>query len=301
MSDLATEIRTLASAVERPGVNAAAAASVAEATRRFGRLGALAGWWANVHPQGRPGSAALTWAGPGWDDVPVPHLMPVRALPVPPAPAPGEASGEASGDAGGGSPADPVAPLVAAVETADALVDSGVDVVLVHVEADAAARRLVCTMLGLDATEAVGFPRTVRGEVVPTDAEWIRTVATLRDDLRSLREHAGRPADVLAALGDPLLTGAIGLILQLAARRTPMLLAGLGAMACASVVRRTAPAAFTWWQIADTVDDPLHAKLVENANLTPVLAHGAGTDALLGGRVALGVLETAAALVRTGG
>lgn len=280
MSDLDTELRTLASTVERPKVNEPAAAAVAEANRRFGRLGALAGWWANVHPQGRPGTAAVAWAPPGWDDVPVPHGIQVRAV--------------ASPD---GERAEAVGTLVAAVEAGDALVDAGVDVVLVHVDAPAAARRLVCTMLGLDATEAVGFPRTVRGEVVPTDEEWIDTVATLRDDLRALRPHAGHPAEVLTAVDEPLLVAGTALILQLAARRTPMLLAGLGALGCASVVRRIAPAAFTWWQIADTVDDPLHARLVESANLTPVLAHGAGSDALLGGRVALGVLETAAALL----
>ena len=75
-----------------------------------------------------------------------------------------------------------------------------------------------------------------------------------------------------------------------------MPLAGLAALACASVARRVAPAAFTWWQIADTVDDPLHARLVAGANLTPVLAHDTGVDGLLSGRVALGVLETAARL-----
>lgn len=282
MNQLDPELRSLAEGVRRPGVNEGVGKAVAAAMTSHGRLGSLAGWWANVRPDGPPHTAVLAWSQPGWDDLALTQNTPLLAAPPIAA-----------------DPADSLATLVAGVEAADAAIDAGADLILVRLNAEDSARRLVCAMLTLDATEAFGWPRTVAGEVVPSDAEWIAAVSSLRDDLRGLRVHAGRPADVLEALGDPVLTAGSGLILQAAARRTPMVLAGLGALACASAVRRTAPSAFAWWQIADTVDDPLHRRMVTSSNLTPILAFGSDTDGLLGGRIALGVVEAAAQLVST--
>jgi nicotinate-nucleotide--dimethylbenzimidazole phosphoribosyltransferase len=282
MSDLDTELRALGEGIVRPRANEQAAQAGAEAIRRHGRLGVLARWWASVHPQGPLRHAAITWQpnagalGGGTALTPATPAFPSRA---------------------DGSTA---AALQAGRTAADELADQGVDLLVVHLavtaDVDPAARRLVCAMLGLDAAEALGWPAPVGGRLEPDDATWTAQAARLRDDLRALRPATGGPADVLERLGDPVLIAGTSLLLQAAARRTPLMLTGFAALACAAVARRIAPAAFTWWQIASTLADPLHGRLVASSNLTPVLALDSGTESLTGGRLALAVLGSASHL-----
>lgn len=133
------------------------------------------------------------------------------------------------------------------VQRADALVDQGVGAVIVHLRSaiDDTSRAIVGLLCGADATAMT--PQS--GD----DVTWMRACATLRDLQARYREHR---ADALDHVGDDV-AGLVGLLLGLAARRTPAVLVGTAAHAAAAVAQRQSSAAVDWWRSGCASSDPL--------------------------------------------
>lgn len=141
------------------------------------------------------------------------------------------------------------------IRRAEALADEGVAGVVLHpgTPVTDAVRSLVGLMCGVDASR-ITPPH-------PDDLQWMRHCETLRyqqSEFRGSLSEALELVDTAAASG-------VGLLLGLAARRTPVVLAGPFAHAVAVVAQRQAMAAGGWWRSGATDVDPLVA--VANARL----------------------------------
>lgn len=286
----------------------------------LGRLGDLAVWWAGVR-----GEAA---AGPARDVV---RIVPA-GRPAPHDPDPHDHAPHDHGHLGPGHldpghldpgrvatgslapgplPRDPApvrtvvldppddhqGALAWGVATADALVDSGVDLLLVSAPDLVASRVLAAQLLGLDAVEANGWPTDTGID----DRTWMDQVTAIRDGLFRLRGLRPYPEEVLEVLGSPVLSAATALLLRSAARCTPALLDGSGAASAALLAQRLAPYARDWWQVGHLGDHPLHERCLDTLRLTALTRLGItledGTGALLG----LTALDLAACLLAGAG
>lgn len=256
------------------------------------RLGRLASWWGAVSAHPKP-ERVLTWSLTGAAaDPAMPPLCAARLV------APG-----------GEPPAGVGAALAWGAALADDAVDGGADLVVLCLppelpgsdggpatgEPGAAElpvhALLAAHLLELDPVEATEWP----GEDGLTELAWASRVAALRDRRRQLRGVYGEPERLLELLGGHWLAAGVGLLARATARRTPALLDGAPAAACALLVRRAQPAARSWWQAADS-GDALHDRVLAELRLAPLLQ--LGLDAVprdrfrgAGGRLALAVLE----------
>jgi nicotinate-nucleotide--dimethylbenzimidazole phosphoribosyltransferase len=223
----------------------------------YGRLGELAVWWAGVcDDAAAPPPARVAGLGIA-SPLPDPPRLAVRRLPW-------------------DHPREVTAALAWGVERADALVDEGVDLVLVAADEPGSRRVLAAELLGTDAVDAMGWPVPDDGSGDPAtaglvdDARWMDDVVALRDGLRAVRGLAGEPAALLEALGSPLLAAASGLLLGATARRTPVVLDGPGAAAAGLLVRSLAWEAPDWWQIGPPPAEPLQERVVGVLRMTPL-------------------------------
>lgn len=172
---------------------------------------------------------------------------------------------------------------------ADAEADGGTDLLLLAgsgAGGSLAARVLVAALTRTDAAAAVGQTGT-------DDAGWIREVAAVRDAMRDVRPHLGDPPELLAAAGDPALAVLTGVLLQSAARRTPVVLDGLTTTAAALVGQRVAFRAAPWWLAAHSAPDAAHDLALQRLRLRPLLALGLRADDGTGPLLALPVLRVA--------
>ena len=232
-------------------------------TRSAGQLADLALWWAGVR---------------GDDRAPAPEEVLTLRLAATTVPT--------SGAFGWGR---------ALVERA---VDAGTDLVLLSAQDDAAARLVAAAVLQLDPVEAAGWPMARR----VADEAWMGEVLALRDGLSRLRRRTDGMgpvgADVLVeAMAGPVLGAAAAVALTGAARRTPVLLDGAGAVAAALLARRASYPANQWWRLAHPGAGAPFDKAVESLSLVPVLDFGLTLQDGIGARLALAVLTEAAGLL----
>jgi NaMN:DMB phosphoribosyltransferase len=269
----------------------------------LGRLGDLAVWWAGVRGEAAAGPAhdvvrIVPAAGPapvgdargarGAGPHPVTGPLAQGNLPRDPAPVRTVALAP---------PADHAGALAWGVATADTLVDSGADLLLISAPDLVPSRVLAAQLLGLDAVEANGWPTDTGID----DRTWMDQVTAIRDGLFRLRRLRPFPEEVLGALGSPMLTAATALLLRSAARRTPAILDGSGAAASALLAQRLAPYSRDWWQVGHLGDHPLHERCLDTLRLAALTRLGItledGTGALLG----LTALDLAACLLAGAG
>ncbi|HST84732.1 MAG TPA: nicotinate-nucleotide--dimethylbenzimidazole phosphoribosyltransferase [Kineosporiaceae bacterium] len=179
------------------------------------------------------------------------------------------------------------------VAAADQAVDEATDVLLVSIAPgdrdEVAWQVLAAHLLDIDPLEATGWPTADR----TTDQEWVERIAAIRDGLRHVRGIRNQPEQLLELLDSPALAAGTALLLQAASRRTPALLDGPGAAACALLAHRVGRASRSWWQACDAGHRGLHDRVLTELRLTPLTRLGLpvedGTAALLG----LTLLETA--------
>lgn len=165
--------------------------------------------------------------------------------------------------------ADEVARAVALGRAlADEEVDSGADLIAVGalgVGATTPASVLVAALTGAEPVAVVG-----RGSGID-DAGWMRKATAVRDALRRARPHVRDPLALLRVAGGADLAVLAGLLLQAAARRTPVLLDGLVAGAAAMVADELAPQARDWWLAAERSPEPAMASALTHLGLDPLL------------------------------
>jgi hypothetical protein len=237
-----------------------------------GRLVALASWWERVAPDspGGPRRVEHRWV-PGRVALAPPSRVPVWEFP-PEVP-----------------PAVPDAYLWGAA-AADAAADAGTDLLLVSVPDAAAAATLSAHLLGFDPVDAMGWPSRAGVD----DATWIAEVAALRDGLRSVRQ-VFEPTSLLEDLGSPTVAAGVGLLLQAGVRRTPVMLDGAGAVACAQLAYRVTRRIRGWWQVAQSNGSVLHDAALEKLLVEPLLRLDVHAEDGTAARLGLAVLEAATA------
>jgi nicotinate-nucleotide--dimethylbenzimidazole phosphoribosyltransferase len=182
----------------------------------------------------------------------------------------------------------------AGMAVADEEIDTGVDVLItgdMGIGNTTAAAALVGLLTGNDAGQVTG-----RGTGVDDNA-WMRKAAAVRDAMRRSRPHLDDPLALLQWCGGADFAAMTGLLLQAAARRTPVVLDGVVSGAAALVAHRVAFRSALWWQAGHVSVEPAHALALHKLGLTPLLDYrlrlGEGTGAL----VALPLLRAAQALL----
>jgi nicotinate-nucleotide--dimethylbenzimidazole phosphoribosyltransferase len=178
--------------------------------------------------------------------------------------------------------------LAAGTAAADALADSGADLVTVEgPPANAAGLIALCALLDLEPVGAVG---TASGP------GWSELVVAVRDGLAAARAWVGDPERLA---DDPALGYAAGLLAQCAVRRTPVILGSSTLLAAAALVAdRIAPGARRWW-LAGTQADGSAARLAyADLDLAPLLDLGLTVPgaADLAADLLVGGIDLAAAL-----
>ncbi|MGW3291373.1 nicotinate-nucleotide--dimethylbenzimidazole phosphoribosyltransferase [Streptomyces sp. NPDC001002] len=182
----------------------------------------------------------------------------------------------------------------AGMAVADEEADSGTDLVVlgdVSVGGTTAAGVLVAALCGTDASVVTG-----RGGLAIDDLAWMRKCAAIRDALRRARPVLGEQLQLLATVGGADLTAMTGFLLQCAVRKTPVVLDGVVAAACALVAQRIAFRAPDWWLAGHDSGEPGQAKALDRMALEPLLSHGVTVGEGAGALLALPLVQAAAAL-----
>jgi nicotinate-nucleotide--dimethylbenzimidazole phosphoribosyltransferase len=126
----------------------------------------------------------------------------------------------------------------------DEAVDGGADLLVpaaIGVDADLPAVVTTAVYSGREPIFALGFDATT------PDAEWIRRCRIVRDALRRTKMLSRDPYQILQTVGSIDLAVLVGVLLQAAGRRTPVLLAGAVNAAAALLAMEAVPNAQSWW------------------------------------------------------
>ena len=154
--------------------------------------------------------------------------------------------------------------LAAGIAAADALVDSGVDLVTVEgPPADRAALVAFCVLLDVEPVVAVGTAAATG---------WTELVVAVRDGIPSARGLLGDPERLA---DDDVFGQATGLLAELAVRRTPVVLGHSPLLAAAALLAdRIAPGARRWWLAAAPGQGTAARKAYAELELDPLLDLG---------------------------
>jgi nicotinate-nucleotide--dimethylbenzimidazole phosphoribosyltransferase len=175
-------------------------------------------------------------------------------------------------------------------QLADEEVDAGTDLLIpvaVGFDADLPATAVIAALTGTEPVWAIGFS----GQL--DDAEWIRRCQVVRDALRRARPVSHDPYQLLGVAGGADLAVMVGLLLQAAVRRTPVLLDGTVAAAAGLVVRELAPGAPAWWRAPQRTGASAERLALEALQLTPVVSLGLRLGEGCGALAAVPLLRTA--------
>lgn len=182
---------------------------------------------------------------------------------------------------------------------ADAEVDSGADLLMpaqLGVGHSTPAAALIGLLTGSDAASMTG-----RGSGID-DAAWIRKCAAVRDAMRQGRPHLADQLALAAAVGGPDYAAHAGFLVQAAARRTPVVIDGVGGAAAALLAQRIAFRLPEWLAAGQQGPDKAQRKALDRLNLKPLLDFDVRADDGTGALLALPLLRSAAALLaETGG
>ncbi len=188
------------------------------------------------------------------------------------------------------TPDEALAALLAGAARADEEADAGTDLLLLALPA---------ADLAVPAATLVGLlTRSDASAVTATgldDAAWMLRCAATRDAMRRGRPHVPRQVGLLAAVAGADLASATGLLLEAAARRTPVVLDGPATAAAALVAARLSFRAPDWWLAGGLSPDPAHRLALARLDLEPVLDLGLRGDDGTGALLAVPVLRAAVA------
>lgn len=155
------------------------------------------------------------------------------------------------------------------------------------------AAALIAASLDRDAADVTG-----RGAGLD-DEGLVRKTAVVQAALDRARCEAtiADPIERLAALGSPDLAVAVGMLVEAARRRLPVLLDGVINVAEALIAEDIAPGARNWWQAGHRSTEPAQTLALEHLGLTPLidlqLRLGEGSGAM----AALPLLRSAVAVI----
>lgn len=283
------DLEELAVAVERPDDDSRAAARAALGPHA-GVLGELATWLAGVQHRAAPTVPRRPRLVVVADELP-PRTVDLAAdtsVEVAHLPRLGTVGAVDTDDACARD--DALAAVLAGAARADEEADAGTDLLLVALPAADLAVP-AATLIGL-------LTRSDASAVTATDlddATWMQRCATTRDAMRRGRPLLSDYPALLAAVAGADLAFATGLLLQAAARRTPVLLDGPVSAAAALVAGRLSFRAPGWWLAGGLSPDPAHRLALGRLDLEPVLDLGLRGDDGTGALLAVPVLRAAVA------
>jgi nicotinate-nucleotide--dimethylbenzimidazole phosphoribosyltransferase len=179
--------------------------------------------------------------------------------------------------------------LAAGIALVDAEIDAGTDLIALGSLGRGGATAAAALVSALTAIEPV---RVVDRNLA--DAVWARRCVAVRDARRRSRADLGDVPRLLARIGGADLAALVGMILQAAARRTPVLLDGDPVVVAAALAAYTAaPRTARWTLVGHDRADPAARAALDRMGLDPVLSLGIRDDGGLGAMLALSVLRTA--------
>ena len=177
---------------------------------------------------------------------------------------------------------------------ADAEIDAGADLLIpgdMGIGNTTSAAALVARLTGADVAAVVG-----RGTGIDDDA-WMRKAAAVRDAIYRCREDDLDPLVALRRVGGADIAAMTGFLARAAVRRTPVLLDGVISCTAALVAERMQPGSHRWWWAGHRSTEPAQQRALQELQLQPLLdlglRLGEGTGALL----ALGLVQSAAAVL----
>ena len=193
-------------------------------------------------------------------------------------------------------PADLVRAVAAGRAVTDRSVDAGADLVVVGdmgIGNTTAAAALVAATLDVDAAEVTG-----RGTGI--DDETLARKRTVVADAvaRAVADRGSDPLGLLGALGGADLAAMAGIVMQAAARRTPVLLDGVVTTAAALVAEQAAPGTAAWLVAGHRSPEPAHGHSLRALGLQPLLDVGMRLGEGSGALAALPLLRSATLLLR---
>jgi nicotinate-nucleotide--dimethylbenzimidazole phosphoribosyltransferase len=268
-----TALLELGADVVSTDADAAAAARV-RATPGSGRLAELAGWLAATQGEAPPhGPARARCVVVGSITARLATLADATGVGVRPLE----------------PPADSPSAFAAGAALADEEADAGTDLLVVAAHDPGIAPAVTVGVLA-GAEPVALLPRGAAA--VDTDA-WIARADQLRDARRRTIGLRRRPDELLAALDAPRLAAAVGCVLRAAGRRTAVVLDGTAAVAAALLCVDSQPRAAEWFQVADSSDDPVHRRAVEQLRARPLLDLGTSSGDGTAGVLAVALLRAA--------
>jgi nicotinate-nucleotide--dimethylbenzimidazole phosphoribosyltransferase len=281
-------LEELAVAVERPDDDSRAAARAALGPHA-GVLGDLATWLAGVQRGAVPAAPRRPRLVALADELPARTTGLAADLAVDVAHLPRRGTVGAVDSDDGCSRDEALAAVLAGAARADEEADAGTDLLMLA---------LPSPDLAVPAATLVGLlTRSDASAVTATDlddATWMVRCAATRDAMRRGRALLTDHPALLAAVAGADLAFATGLLLQAAARRTPVLLDGPVSAAAALVAARLSFRAPGWWLAAGVSPDPAHRLALGRLDLDPVLDLGLRGDDGTAALLAVPVLRAAA-------
>jgi nicotinate-nucleotide--dimethylbenzimidazole phosphoribosyltransferase len=174
------------------------------------------------------------------------------------------------------------AAIEAGISMADSEADAGTDLLLLALPGAVSATMLAvaCACSELEPAKVIE-----RGITTTDPQRWMARLAAIRDQRARMAEHSHDPQRVLRIAAEPALAFATGLLLQSAARRTPVVLDGTKAITAAVAAAAAVEDARGWWAASDLSAHPVAQLAAARLDLLTVLnlsaSTGDGSSALL--------------------
>lgn len=281
-------LEELAAAVERPDDDVRATARAAWG-RYGGRLAEVGVWLAGVQSRPDPGPPVRPRLVVVADHVPDRTAALADDLGVVVRTVPRHGAVDAAGATDACSPEEAQAAMLAGAAAADEEADAGTDLLLLALPGPDLVVPAAALVGLLTRNDAAAVTATAQD-----DPSWMRACAATRDAMRRGRPHLTDHPRLLGTVAGADLAFATGLLLEAAARRTPVVLDGPVTAAAGLVAARLSFRAPGWWLAAGVSPDPAHPLALERLGLEPVLDLEHRGDDGTGALLAVPVVRAAA-------
>jgi NaMN:DMB phosphoribosyltransferase len=179
--------------------------------------------------------------------------------------------------------------VAAGAALADEEIDGGADLLIAAcADPSTAAPTAIAVLTNTEPVKVLA-----RGNAATDPDAWMTRAVEIRDVRRHVFPFRDRPQELLEALNRPVLASVAGFVLRAAARRTPVLLDGIAAVAAALVAYEAQPRAVNWWLPADVSSDPAHELALVKLGYRAVLGLGTEVGDGTAGLLAVAVLRAA--------
>ena len=125
----------------------------------------------------------------------------------------------------------------------------------------------------------------------------MRKVSAVRDSVHRAKGSRGDMTALLACIGGVDIAALTGMLMQAAARKTPVILDGVVVASAALVAHRIDFRSRQWWIAGHRSTEPAHAIALDRLDLSPVLDLEITHEEGIGGLLAVPVVRSAIAVL----